>query len=1020
MEGLLVEQVRASPDATAIIDGERTFSYGQLIAHADRLTDVLHEKNISHQEPVCILLEPGYAQIISQVAVLRAGGTCVPVHPSMPQKRLDDMLSDISGKLIITAPEQKQRLPGYDLVLYDGIATNDSEANGEVGQDVHMLADCSPNHRSHILFTSGSTGRPKAVQISARSILHISSSTLITPLDRTDRVAEVNNPGFDLSLFEIWVTLLSGATIVVIPKLTVTDPFGLHDFIKEHCVSVMILPKALFTIVANACPSAFKEIRHVLVCGEPMNMRSVRHVLTEGAPKHLWNAYGPTECTTFVTLHLIDLRDLARETISIGKAVGQTKIYLLDEELKPITSTEREGELYLAGPGLSEGYLNQPQANAKRFIEINARNLGEDSSNPIKVFRTGDLAKWRVSLEVLDFIGRFDMQVKQDGFRVELGDVERTLEKFDGVEQAVVLQHRAVVDKILVAYIVVTNDGIGLNGNTIKEYARESLPPYMVPSTVTIVSEFPLNPYGKIDREALVKQFTNGQELPDELYGDVRQPESEDMFSTLMDMVRGLINVPELQENDDFFEMGMSSLESARFIGLMMQRFAKKITMDILLENATAVKIAAVLKEAKEMRPVLVDTSVMQADTLLADDICIVPDWQAKDEGRIFITGVTGFVGVHLLAQLLAFPTVKCVACLARSRKGLSAGARIENALKRYDIWESSLEHHGKITVLEGELADKTLGLGEDKFQWLADWSSTIFHVGAKVNFCEPYQNHFGPNVLGTKNVLRLAATGRRKALHYMSSIDTWGPTALVLGTKVLQEDEGLHSHLSSLPYDTGYAHSQWVAEEMVRRVRDRGLPVAIYRPGFTIGDHKTAVGNPDDFFARLIVGSIRIGYWPYLPDQRMEYVTVDYVCSALLHIASSNANLGRSYSLVAPVHSQSVNIEETGVMINQAGYFVEEIQYDEWVDKLHASDIASNPLSPLMPLLDEPVLRELSRLQTSKYTPLYDTPNTVEALADAPDIQYTPLTSELLKRYLDNWATKGMHEVGYRGIGKN
>ncbi|KAL4873639.1 hypothetical protein BDV12DRAFT_192081 [Aspergillus spectabilis] len=1017
MEELLCHQARSSPQALAVIDGEHTLTYEELISRADRLTKSLQEKQVTFEEPICIFLETGHRQIISQVAVLRAGGSCVPVDPSMPQKRLNDMLSDINGRIVITTTDLGARVPGYNLVLFDSIMETQA-CFAEDTQPIRVLADCLLDHRSHILFTSGSTGRPKAVQISARSILHLASSTPVAPFEMTDRVAEVNNPGFDLSLFEIWVTLLSGATIVVVPKLTATDPFGFRDFVKKHRVTVMIIPTALFTIVATTCPSAFKGVRHVIVCGEPLNVKSVRDVLTEGAPECLWNGYGPTECTTFVTLQLIDLNETARETISIGKAVGQTKIYLLDEEMKVILDAGQRGEIYLGGPGLSRGYLNQPEANANHFIEIHPSTLNEDISEAVKVFRTGDLAEWRVPLEILDFKGRFDMQVKQDGFRVELGDVERTLEKMDGVRQAVVLQKCPLADKILSAYIVLSEHGQHLSTKAIKDYARESLPPYMVPSRITIVSKLPLNVYGKIDRESFAQvsqESGSGHTAPPDSDGGEQHPANEP-FSTLKLMIRGLINVPDLQENDDFFAMGMSSLESARFIGLLMQRFCKKVTMDMLLENPTVVKIAAVLEETRETRPALVDIAVMKADTLLADDILVVPDWQSKDEGRVVITGVTGFVGVHLLGQLLALPTVRQVACLARSRKGLSASMRIENTLKKYDIWETSLKDIGKIIVLDGEMADETLGLGEEKFTWLTNWASVIFHVGAKVNFCEPYQSHFASNVLGTKNVLRLAALGRRKALHYMSSIDTWGPTALVLGTKTLREDEGLKEHLTSLPYDTGYAHSQWVAEEMVRRMRTRGLPVAIYRPGFTIGDHRTAVGNPDDFFARLIVGSIRIGYWPYLPDQRMEYVTVDYVCSALLHIASSNQNLGRSYSLVAPDHSQSVNIEETGVMINQAGYSVEEIPYDEWVARLRKSDIDRNPLSPLMPLLEEPVLRELSRLQTSKYTPVYETPNTVQALADCPDIRYTPLDSVLLKCYLDKWAKKGFHKVYYGG----
>ncbi|KAL4903582.1 male sterility protein-domain-containing protein [Aspergillus multicolor] len=614
------------------------------------------------------------------------------------------------------------------------------------------------------------------------------------------------------------------------------------------------------------------------------------------------------------------------------------------------------------------------------------------------------MARWRVPLEVLDFKGRFDMQVKQDGFRVELGDVERTLETMEGIRQAVVLQQRLAGHKMLSAYVVLAEHAQDIRARDIRNYAKESLPPYMVPSKITIVAVLPLNPYGKVDREAL-ERMSFEDEVAD---GEIET----EMSSIVKRMVRSLIHVSDLQADDDFFELGMSSLESARFIGLLMQRFGKKVTMDMLLENPTVAKVASMLQETKQTRPTLVDIAVMTADTLLADDIPVVPDWLADNEGRIFITGVTGFVGVHLLAQLLALPGVKQIACLARSRKGLSAQARVEHTLKRYDIWSTSQPHLDKLLILDGEMADENLGLGIEKFTWLTTWASVVFHVGAKVNFCEPYQSHFASNVLGTKHVLRLAALGRRKALHYMSSIDTWGPTALVLGTKRLEEDEGLHSHLTSLPYDTGYAHSQWVAEEMVRRTRDRGLPVAIYRPGFTIGDPATAMGNPDDFFARMIVGSVKIGFWPYLPDQRLEYVTVDYVCSALLHIASDTGNLGKSYSLVAPEHSMSVSIEGTGRMINEAGYAVKEVPYDEWVLKLRESDIDRNPLSPLMPLLEEPVLWELSRLQTSKHTPVYEAPNTVRALEGRDDIRYTPLSAGLLGRYLENWRRKGFYDV--------
>jgi thioester reductase-like protein len=245
-----------------------------------------------------------------------------------------------------------------------------------------------------------------------------------------------------------------------------------------------------------------------------------------------------------------------------------------------------------------------------------------------------------------------------------------------------------------------------------------------------------------------------------------------------------------------------------------------------------------------------------------------------------------------------------------------------------------------------------------------------------------------------------------------MSSIDAWGPTGLVFGTRRCLEDEPLENHVRGLPFDIGYAQSKWVSEQMVRRARDSGLPTAIYRPGFIVGDSSTGAGNPDDFFARLMVGSIRLGAFPILPKQRMEYVTIDYVVNATLHIASRNQNLGKSYSLVAPDPKDSVNLEKTVEVIGGVGYPLKHIPYWDWVRMLQMTDDMDNPLLPVMPLLQEPVLNGLSRFETSRNTPHYDSSNTVGALKDKPHIQYVPFDSRMLGKFLEFWRRKGFYEV--------
>lgn len=191
------------------------------------------------------------------------------------------------------------------------------------------------------------------------------------------------------------------------------------------------------------------------------------------------------------------------------------------------------------------------------------------------------------------------------------------------------------------------------------------------------------------------------------------------------------------------------------------------------------------------------------------DDVELVPHWESADEGKVFITGVTGLVGAHLLHHLLLRPSVKQVACLARSKADLGAATRIQRTLERYDLWADCTEHKQKLVVLNGELSDNTLGLGTECLNWLANWTSMISHAGEKVNFCESYREYHTSNVLGTCNALHLAAAGRRKVFHYFSRIDAWGLTGFILGTKELYEDEPLMAHSQAVRYDLGYSGIQ-------------------------------------------------------------------------------------------------------------------------------------------------------------------------------------------------------------------
>lgn len=618
------------------------------------------------------------------------------------------------------------------------------------------------------------------------------------------------------------------------------------------------------------------------------------------------------------------------------------------------------------------------------------------------------MAEWRPNSDCLDFIGRADNQVKHQGFRVELGEIERVLRSHVSVQAAVVAQQLPSANSmdLLVAFVI-ANEARDLTSGGLLGFSRQRLPSYMVPDIVQIVNAFPLTAHGKVDREELLQRRIDSAE-------DERETGANE--GAKIDIIRGLwsdlLSVPRINEDDDFFRLGATSLQAALFLAMVQERMNRTFTMEQLYRHSRLSDFQALVEPEEPVFQVDApdETRVWMSDVDMVDSIELTPEWESYGEGRVFATGVTGFVGTHLLHDLMRRPGVKQIACLVRPKGNEDTTGRMISAMQRYDLWEEVEEHRSKLLIFEGNISENHLGLDPELFTWLANWASVVFHLGAKINFCESYREHRNANVLGTRNALHLAASGRRKSFHYLSSIDVWGSTGFILGTKELYEDEPLQPHIQGVRYDLGYSQSQWTAEAMVRRMKDRGLPTAIYRPGFIIGDSQTGASNPDDFVSRLLVGGIQIGIFPRL-DQRLEYVPVDYVVSAMLHIASSNENLGHSYSLVAPDRSDSVTVNDTARVLNEAGYPVQLLDYTEWTAQIVRHQQLDGPLAPLIPMFQERVLGQLTRWEASQYSPVYRCDNAVRALKGS-GIVYKGLDEMMLKQYVAFWKRKGFYDV--------
>jgi amino acid adenylation domain-containing protein len=850
------------PTAVAIVDEQgKSLTYEALHQRAVELAQALTREGFDMEERVGIVVQHGLWDAVTQVAIIYAGGTCVPLDPLLPDQQIINRLKRLGTRyVLVDEANSKRNLPFALLAV--------GERRPELRKSFSILAAQLPlsttmAHCTHLIHTSGTTSEPKAVQIAARSIVHMAHHAPYEPVRNSDVVGHGNSTSFDVALFDIWVALVRGAAIGVLSKSTILDIPAMSAAIRQLGITILAITAPLVNLAAATCPTTFQPLRVVLMGGEAVNLRAIEAILTAGPPEHLMNAYGPTECCVYCLTHEITKDDVEVGKVGIGKPVGRNVCCVCDEEGRPLPEGE-EGELLVGGPGVSPGYVNHSDRNAKAFIYV-AGMTDSRTGEPCRMYRTGDMVRLRRDGQH-DFLGRRDHQVKIRGYRVELATVDAALMKTGHFSEGLSMRIDSTADGVgatLVAFVVLQANARHDAVTDAMKMLRVTLPEYMVPH-IEVIPEMPLNAHAKVDRRKLEEVYRQRRDKHlCALHGKARDMSTRDHLAHLWATILAT-PVPEYADDDDFFALGGTSLQASLLISRIRQHFRTGISLLTLYDHSTLGQLASVIDRhwGTTMATVRNERFLWLADTKLADGLQLplgaVIDWRHDTEGRVFLTGATGFVGSFLLAELLKMPDVHQVGCLVRALDTATGLQRLQAALRKYNLWHDIFLH--KLLPLCGSLEDHWLGLGEQHFSEIANWASVIFHLGARVNYTQPYSLHRPANILGTLNVARLAVTGRLKGLYYCSSISCYGPTGFVTGAKIIYEDAPLLPHLDALPYDHGYAQSQWSADQLLQRLVARGFPIAVYRPGFVTGDHRTGACNPDDFFSRLIRASLDLG----------------------------------------------------------------------------------------------------------------------------------------------------------------
>ncbi|WP_258086371.1 non-ribosomal peptide synthetase [Xenorhabdus bovienii] len=989
---IFIQKTVEYPENKAIITAERTVSYRELAQQAQSLAVYLRQQGVKYESPVAILLEPGIEQIICQVAILLAGGSCVPLDPAMPDERLGFMLQDLQVNLTLTDIKSQERPLPTNFITMNESLLKPTDA-------VHLLdIHSGKTHRTHILFTSGTTGKPKAVGIEAQGILRFVVNTNYINFVATDKIACIANPTFDASLFEIWGALLNGATIVIIPRKTVIDPYLFEAALKRFSVNTMFITTTLFNLVASTCPWAFRGLRYLLVGGEALNPYSLRQVLQSSPPQHLINGYGPTESTIFATTHEITLDQLTGESIPIGKPINNTEVYILDDQQQFVAPSQLGG-IYIGGTGLARGYWNRPEINAQRFIvaDVNKNNTLR------RAYNTGDLG-WQRSDGVFMYAGRADNQIKLRGHRIEIEKIEAQLLESQFLKSAAVcVIKKENIEPYLTGFIV-PKDPDSFSKQELIQWINTRLPNYMLPQLV-VIGHIPVTHNGKIDRARLLEECLENQEQQLLPQSSTQMSEEE---SAILNIWQQVLDSYDLTLDSDFFQSGGSSLQAARLVVEIRRKMQRSLSVQNLYDAPTPRKLVESLQQ-NHQEDIDICT-VMLKDGVLPLDIQPLSQplqpWLTPNTGRILLTGATGFLGAFFLRDLLLQPEINQVTCLVRAHDNDAALLRVKKNLNQYGVWQD--EFLPRLQVIAGDITEPLLAMNPQTYKRLSVECDVIFHLAAHVNYIQPYSAHRAGNVVGTLNLLRFAVSEKVKSFHYISTIAVFGPAGLLSPISTIYEDDDIMPYLDAMRYDSGYSQSKWVVERIIWQARDRGIPLSVYRPGFIMGDSQTGAGNPNDSIARLLKGCIEIGAYPLLVNQRREFVPVNYVSSALLNISRDNNRLGRAYHLVTPDNKHSVDFNQFFELLKQCGYQLNGLDYSEWLEKLEADPaLVDNPLMPLIPILSENIYGQLTRWEVYENMPAYDAKNTNIALKRTHKL-YAPMDSHLLERYLSYWRRIG------------
>ncbi|SDY61914.1 non-ribosomal peptide synthetase [Pseudomonas sp. NFACC08-1] len=786
-----------------------------------------------------------YAAIL---AVLGCGAVYLPLDPQHPAQRRRFILENAQA----------------DLLLHDG----DSDL-GDLSVptlNVHQLPSPKPGIPASLIrrtvdsdepavaiYTSGTTGQPKGVLLSHRNLSHFCAwYGDYVGLQRDSRALQFSTINFDASLLDILPTFIHGALLVVPSEDQRRDPQQLVALIHQQHISHAFLPPALLSVMPLDAPLG---LAHLITGGDVCEP----FVIEQLAPQcQFHNIYGPTETTVLATTRQFGVGDNNR---NLGVPIANGQVLILDEQLQPVPQGV-PGELYIAGPGVGLGYLNDPTLTATRYLDLTL-----PTGQVLRVYRTGDIGQWTDN--GIELCGRRDNQVKIRGFRVEPEEIEHCLRDSQLFRQVAV----GVDERRRILAFLVHPEHSGDALQALRDHVQNSLPSYMHPAAYVELPSLPYTSNGKVDRRALLTMAVQVQ-----VDGQRRQPQNA-LETQLQQLWAELLELPveDIATDESFFNLGGHSILLSRLLLSIRQTFGRSLSINRFIEAPTLMTLAKLLDDPDQnSASILSPQAFIDAEAELNLDP--LPISQCGDVHKVVVTGANSFLGVHIVEALLAWGATE-VACLVRASAEQSAAERFSQALRDNHLTHLDLD---RVSVYAADITQPQLGLPDDVYTRIDRTFGALVHNAAHVNHVLDYESLAQDNVEPIFECLRLCEGRSKKIFNFVSTLSA--SSALDADGQVLEQPA---AETPPIYIKNGYNLSKWVGERILQRARDRGVWVNLFRPGNISFNSLTGVCQPHKNRLMLMLkGSIQLGQVPDL-SLNFDLMPVDFLARFIAFHAS-------------------------------------------------------------------------------------------------------------------------------------